>query len=305
MKTQLKHIFIVALLLFTGMAYAQVEGERKAGDRMTLTIKNVEYAFRWCPPGTFMMGSPADEAERDANETQHQVTLTRGFWMLETPVTQTMWQGVMGNNPSMSKGAKLPVAMVTWDDCQAYIKKLNDSGIAPAGFKFSLPTEAQWEYACRAGTTTAYYFGSTLSKQQAHFDERQTKEVGSYPANAWGLRDTHGNVWEWCLDWFGDYPDSVVTDPVGPSQGIYYMEDLSLNPRLVTKPTLTLDRPFQDPVRVFRGGTYSMDAGYCRSASRGFGVPAFGAPCFGLRLALIPDGQAVPQVAAPPASQQP
>ena len=215
--------------------------DRKARERTTLTIKGVEYAFRWCPAGTFMMGSPQNEANRRDSETQHQVILSRGFWMLETEVTQGMWASVMGNNPSSSKGIKLPVECVSWDDCQEYIKKLNGMKVAPAGFKFSLPTEAQWEYACRAGTTTAYSFGNTLSSEQANFGS-ETKDVGSYPANAWGLYDMHGNVWELCADWYGEYPIGAVTDPMGADRGWN---------------------------RVIRGGgKYSGYAHHCRSALR-------------------------------------
>ena len=136
-----------------------------------------------------------------------------------------MWASVMGNNPSNFKGIKRPVETISWDDCQEYIKKLNallgGAATAPAGFKFSLPTEAQWEYACRAGTTTTNYFGDSpwLSEQQANRVSGETKDVGRYPANAWGLRDMHGNVWEWCADWYGDYPGGAVTDPTGPSDG--------------------------------------------------------------------------------------
>ena len=214
--------------------------QHRAGERMVLTIKGIEYAFRWCPPGTFMMGSAPDEADRDDDEQQHEVTLSHGFWMLETQVTQGMWVSVMGNNPSHFKGDKLPVESVSWYDCQEYITKLNDElksrgnqspglkpigGLIPAalkGFQLSLPTEAQWEYACRAGTTTAYHFGDTLTQQQANFGGSigRTKEVGSYPANAWGLRDMHGNVWEWCSDLFEDYPSGAVTDPMGAERGL-------------------------------------------------------------------------------------
>ena len=241
-----------------------VEIKKRIGDagggRKVLTINGVEYAFRWCPSGTFQMGSPRDEAARYDDETQHQVTLSRGFWMLETVVTQEMWEKVMGNNPSNFKGANLPVERVSWDDSQEYIKKLNDLKIAPAGFKFSLPTEAQWEYACRAGTTTAYHFGNTLTQQQANFGGNQTRDVGSYPANAWGLRDMHGNVWEWCADWFGDYPSGAVTDPTGAERG---------------------------SVRVIRGGSWYNLAEDCRSALRGRHDPSYRSSDIGLRLSLV------------------
>ena len=232
---------------------------------MTLTIKDVEYAFRWCPPGTFMMGSPTSEEGRFANETQHQVTLSRGFWMLETEVTQNMWESVMGNNPSEVKGTKLPVNTVSWNDCQEYITKLNThlAGTPGTDFKFSLPTEAQWEYACRAGTTTAYHFGNSLSADQANFDRNvsQPKEVGSYPANAWGLRDMHGNIWELCLDRYGDYPSGTVTDPTGAQQGSRRV--------------------------VLRGGGWLSHAWDCRSAYRDGHTPSLGFSIVGFRLALV------------------
>ena len=210
------------------------------------------------------MGSPASEADRDNDETQHQITLTRGFWMLETQVTQAMWESVMGNNPSHFKGAKLPVESVSWDACQEFITKLNallaGTPGTPAGYKFSLPTEAQWEYACRAGTTTAYHFGDTLTQQQANFDGLETKAVGTYPANAWGLHDMHGNVWEWCLDWLDDYPSGAITDPTGADRG---------------------------SSRVFRGGSWRNFARHCRSALRSDFVPTSGFSHIGLRLSLV------------------
>ena len=188
------------------------------------------------------------------------VTLSKGFWLLETEVTQTMWGKVMGNNPSHFKGAKLPVEQVSWNDCQEYIKKLNEMKVAPAGFKFSLPTEAQWEYACRAGTTTVYHFGDTLTRQQANFGGNQTKDVGSYPANAWGLKDMHGNVWEWCADFYGDYPSGAVTDPTGADGG---------------------------SSRVVRGGSWINGAGNCRSADRFNYFPTSRRNGLGLRLSLV------------------
>ena len=134
------------------------------------------------------------------------------------------------------------------------------AGTPGAGYKFSLPTEAQWEYACRAGTTTAYHFGDTLTQQQANFGSNQTKEVGSYPANAWGLKDMHGNLWEWCADWYGDYPSGAVTDPTGDSSGSN---------------------------RVIRGGGWNDRAENCRSAFRNNRNPTYRYNDLGLRLSLV------------------
>ncbi|MBR0236468.1 MAG: SUMF1/EgtB/PvdO family nonheme iron enzyme [Thermoguttaceae bacterium] len=222
----------------------------KAGDRKTVTVNGVEFAFRWCPRGTFTMGSPEDEEDRDDDETQHQVTLTKGFWMMETQVTQKQWKAIMGNNPSNFKGDDLPVEQVSWNDCQEFCRKC-----VQLGLPVQLPTEAQWEYACRAGSTTAYFWGNALKGDKANCDGnypcgtttkgkylRKTTPVGSYDSNAWGLYDMHGNVWEWCADyWKEEYPSGSVTDPTGPSNGSY---------------------------RVFRGGSWYNSARHCRSASR-------------------------------------
>ena len=242
---------------------------KMAGERTVLSINGIEYAFRWCPPGAFMMGSPPNitEKARYAEETQHQVTLTRGFWMLETPVTQAMWEGVMRNNPSHFKGGeKLPVECVSWEDCQEYIQELNRLGIAPDGYCFSLPTEAQWEYACRAGTATDYYFGSTLNKKQANIQGKQTSEVGSYPANAWGLHDMHGNVKEWCVDCLAKYPSKNVTDPVRAYPGAHW----GMNEQ-----------------RVCRGGDWNSLVDECRSANRNGIYPSDRGNRIGIRLALV------------------
>ena len=237
----------------------EVAGNRKAGDRDSFIIEGTEYAFRWCPPGTFMMGKKPGEVA---------VTLSRGFWMLETEVTQAMWMSVMGDNPSHFKGANLPVGTVSWDDCQEYIKQLNDMNVAPAGYKFSLPTGAQWEYACRAGTTTAYHFGDTLTREQANINGGggRTRDVGSFPANAWGLKDMHGNVWEWCQDCYrdGDYPSGAVMDPTWPARGSY---------------------------RVIRGGSWLNLAEGCRSADQISLDPAFRYSFIGLRLSLVFEGR--------------
>ena len=164
--------------------------------------------------GTFLMGSPASEAERDSDETRHEVTLTQPFYLGKYPVTQAQWKAVMGSNPSYFKGATLPVEKVSWEDAQGFCAKVRQK----TGQVVGLPTEAQWEFACRAGTSTPFHFGSALDGTQANCDGnypygttkkgpylKKTSPVGSYPANAWGLHDMHGNVWEWCQDWDGVY----------------------------------------------------------------------------------------------------
>jgi formylglycine-generating enzyme required for sulfatase activity len=273
---KLETFFVAFVAMFVigaccNFSFAQTPS--RAGERMVLTIQGVEYPFRWCPAGTFMMGSPENEVERESNETQHQVTLTHGFWLLETPVTQAMWEGVMGGVSSAFRGKNFPVECVSWEECQAYIEKLNSLKPAPSGYRFSMPTEAQWEYACRAGTTTPFHFGSQLNGDKANCAGNfpygtelkgkslsRTSEVGAYPANAWGLHDMHGNVWEWCLDWKGDYPNGNVTDPVGASTG---------------------------SERMLRGGSWCSSAGVCRSAYRFACVPSDSHWVVGFRLSLV------------------
>jgi sulfatase modifying factor 1 len=181
--------------------------------------------FAWVPAGTFLMGSPETEKEREKNETQHRVMLTKGLYLGAHPVTQASWRETMGNNPSNHQGDDLPVEQVSWDDCQAFLQKLSERD----GHAYRLLTEAKWEYACRAGTTTPFSFGETISTNQANYDgnypygkgktgvfRTKTTAVNIFPANAWGLYDMHGNVFEWCADWFGEYPQGDVTDPHGP-----------------------------------------------------------------------------------------
>ena len=271
MKTELKKTFfcmavLAGLSICFGISYTFAQdADRKAGDRMVMEIKDVEYAFRWCPPGTFMMGAgPGEAGVRGQVGAQHRVTLTRGFWMLETAVTQQMWISVMGNNPSGFKGDRLPVEYMSWYDCYEYIRKLNELGVAPAGYKFSFPTEAQWEYACRAGTTTPYFFGDTLYRDQANFEFIGTVEVDVYPPNAWGLISMHGNTLEWCQDWFGPYPTGEVTDPTGPETGTE---------------------------KAMRGGRWRHGSRQCRSGTRDNSIPGGRSTSMGLRLVLIPDSK--------------
>ena len=213
----------------------------KAGDRVVIPVKDAEFVFRYCPAGTFMMGTPAPEDGHRSyvDETQHQVTLTKGFWIMETEVTQQQWKAIMGKNPSHFKGKSLPVENVTWDACQDFCEKCKQLGMP-----VQLPTEAQWEYACRAGTTEDY--AGNLDEMAWYDVINGPRPVGKKKANAWGLYDMHGNVWEWCQDWFGDYPKGSVTDPTGVSSSFF---------------------------RVARSGGWDNSAGFCRSANRIYSKP--------------------------------
>ncbi|MBQ9801205.1 MAG: SUMF1/EgtB/PvdO family nonheme iron enzyme [Thermoguttaceae bacterium] len=259
-----------------------------AGERMTLTIADIEVGFCWAPPGTFTQGTPDTEPERCAPyETQREVTLTQGFWLMETETTQQLWTAVVGENPSEftlekrqdMRGlvtASFPVDSVNWYDCCEFAEKLNAAGCAPKGWKFALPTEAQWEYACRAGTSTPFFWGDSLNGDKANCDgvnypyqmdadsyQGRPTNVGSYEKNPWGFYDMHGNVEEWCADIFGTYSGDPVVDPTGATEGTD---------------------------RALRGGGWRGRAKYCRSGNRFNFDPNKRFAANGCRLALIPDG---------------
>lgn len=196
-----------------------------------LTINNISQRFRWIEPGAFLMGSPKDEPERYDDEVQHTVTLTQGYWLADTAVTQVLWQAVMGNNPSRFKyDLNNPVEKVNWYDAQAFIAELNK--LVP-DINAKLPSEAQWEYACRAGTVTPFSFGGNITPELVNYHGKypyvgadqglyreKTVAVKSLPANPWGLYEMHGNVWEWCQDyWAEQLSQEPVIDPVGSSTG--------------------------------------------------------------------------------------
>ncbi|MCP5228584.1 MAG: formylglycine-generating enzyme family protein [Candidatus Accumulibacter sp.] len=196
-----------------------------------INVAGVSQRFRWLTPGRFLMGSPTDEAERGGNEAQHEVTLSRGFWLADTACTQALWQAVTGANPSeFQDDARNPVENVSWNDVQAFLAGLNRH---VPGLHARLPSEAEWEYACRAATTTPFSFGENITPEQVNYDgnhpyaggekglyREKTVPVGSLPANPWGLYEMHGNVWEWCADWYGDYPTAPQLDPTGPQTGV-------------------------------------------------------------------------------------
>ena len=217
------------------------------------------------PAGTFTMG----QAGGDKDETPHEVTLTKPFYMGVYEVTNAQWKRVMGSEPSNWKDDDRPVEQVSWDDANEFCRRLSALPEEKrAGRVYRLPTEAEWEYACRAGTTTKWSFGDDESGlgDYAWFKGNsgsQTHAVGKKKPNAWGLFDMHGNVWEWCSDWYGDYAKAAVTDPQGPSGG---------------------------SIRVFRGGSWCNSAGHCRSAFRNGNDPSFRLGDLGFRLALSPSG---------------
>ncbi len=189
--------------------------ESSGKEEVTDLGKDVKLEMILIPAGKFVMGSPASEKGHRINETQHEVTLTKPFYMGKYEVTQEQWDAVMVNNRSFYRGPKLPVTSVSWENCQEFIKKLN----AKTSGGYRLPTEAEWEYSCRAGTTTAYSYGDSITKNDSNVEGLSTKVVGSYKPNAFGLYDMHGNVWEWCEDWKVDYPKEAVIDPKGPEAG--------------------------------------------------------------------------------------
>lgn len=227
-----------------------------AGDYKQVSIGDQQIIFRWCPPGKFIMGSPVNEVCREWDEDQAEVKITRGFWLMMTEVTQGLYQSVTGTNPSKFKGSPLlPVEKVSWVDANRFCDKLNDllQKELAAGYRITLPTEAQWEYAARAGTTKAYSFGNEINSNQANFNGtsrfgnkvlepnlQKTTEVRSYPRNAWWLYDMHGNVFEWVSDWYEPNP-LAGDDPTGPASGV---------------------------MRVIRGGSWVNGADGCRSAFR-------------------------------------
>ena len=214
-------------------AYATLKGNRAGEEREFEIAPGVKMTFSWCPAGEFMMGSPKSEEGRDSrDEDQARVTLSKGFWISQTEVTQSQWAAVMGSNPldgigpygkphpESTKGPNRPIVGVSWEDAQVFMEKVNATLRNEDGGKMSLPTEAQYEYAARAGEAGVYPGGS-LDEVAWHEGNcgGYSHPVGKKDPNAWGLYDMHGNVMEWCSDWAGDYPEGAVSDPTGPKEG--------------------------------------------------------------------------------------
>lgn len=240
----------------------------------------------WCPPGKFTMGSPAAESERRPDEGQVQVTLSQGFWMGKYEVTQAEWKRVVGELPGQltaGEGDDFPVYTVNFAEAEGFCRKLTEQararGELPKDWEFRLPTEAQWEYACRAGTTTATSFGDKLSSSQANFQGKpyngaeggpslkRAARVGSFPPNRWGFHDMHGNVFEWCRDWYHARLPGGVDPDLSSSRG-----------------ARNSDGTFS---RVRRGGCWADDGRACRSAFRLRFEPERGHGHIGFRVVAV------------------
>jgi len=234
---------------------------------------SIGMSFVRIPRGSFIMGSPEHERNRRTDEQQHEVTISRDYYLGTYEVTQAQYEQLIGDNPSRFQPERLggdnalnPVETVSWDDAVEFCRRLSElPEEKAAGRVYRLPTEAEWEYACRAGSETAYSFGETPDSlaEYGWFDDnsgKRTQPVGQKLPNAWGLYDMHGNVWEWCADWKGDYPSGAVTAPVGPADG---------------------------EARVARGGCWMYVASLCRSAGRYAYPPSYRYRNVGFRVVLI------------------
>jgi formylglycine-generating enzyme required for sulfatase activity len=267
-----KGVIAVSLWLGVGASISSAQPPKEITNSIGMKLVLI-------PKGTFMMGSPESEEGRGEDETQHGVTISKDYYLGVYEVTQAQYEKVIGKNPSRFQGAivgnenaDLPVDNVSWDDAVAFCKKLSDlPEEKKAGLVYRLPTEAQWEYACRAGSKTAYSFDDEegLLPVYGWFyrnSSKRTHTVGLLEPNAWGLYDMHGNVWEWCSDWYEEYPKGAVSDPTGPKEG---------------------------SSRVYRGGSWNNLAALCQSALRSGNNPSLRINYLGFRVALSPSG--IPQ----------
>ena len=230
-------------------------------------VNTVGIAFVAIPSGTFTMGSPANEKGRRENESQHQVTISKPFYLSVVEINQSQYQAIMGSNPSVrhkpGKGSDaFPVDSVTWVEATSFCSKLSQLPEEKRkGRIYRLPTEAEWEYACRAGGTDRYTFGDSEANlsEYAVSGGESTQPVGSKKPNRWGLRDMHGSVWEWCSDWYAEYDNAAVIDSNGPTTGVK---------------------------RVRRGGCWCSLDEACRSAMRASDPPEYKGDIMGLRVLL-------------------
>lgn len=268
-------ILLAALLALTGCSAPRPlppsDPPPPAGVPLTSMKNSLGMEFLLVPGGDFTMGSPASETGRDQDERQHEVTLSQGFYLQRTEVTQGQWRAVMGHNPAffLNCGDHCPVEQISWEDAQNFIARLNERDPV---FDYRLPTEAEWEYAARAGSTSALPNGELQGAVgEALLQDPGLDQIGWYVGNAelgthptaqkqpndWGFYDMHGNVQEWVADWHNTYPFNAVIDPAGPEQG---------------------------HTKILRGGSWNLYARFCRSASRAWASPSLFDPFTGLRL---------------------
>ena len=253
--------------------WMSAEGRDECGRWAELRVNGVVQRLRWIEPGEFWMGSPKDEPERYDDEVRHRVRLTKGFWLADTTCTQALWEAVLGHNPSKFTGdLQLPVEQVSWDDVTQQFLPALDRTLP--GLNGRLPTEAEWEYACRAGTTTPFFWSEPITPEKLNYDgnhpyngapkglcRERTVPVKDFRPNAWGLYQMHGNVWEWCQDVKADYPTGEAVDPIGAQEGVEARQ------------------------RVLRGGSWSSGGRFCRAADRRAREPGARLDSFGFRLA--------------------
>ena len=269
MNIKMKKLFVllgVSLVVAIGFCGCGKEAEARAkveAERTIALSNGVQLKMIRVEPGSFMMGS---ENGYSSEEPVHQVTLTKPYYLGETEVTQAQWRAVMGYNPSHFQRDSRPVEVVSWHDAMEFCQKLNDEGKAPRGWKFTLPTEAQWEFAARGGNKSkGYKYSGSNNVEDVAWSKSNSGEeahaVRQKQANELGLYDMSGNVYEWCLDWYGGYSSSEVTDPQGPQGG---------------------------SDRVRRGGSWTTYAEFCYSAIRFYRDPNYRDDSIGFRLALVP-----------------
>jgi len=286
MSTVSNSVVIVALVIFLSSVSRAEDllSGGKAGEERT--VEGVKLC--WCPAGKFKMGSPITELERRPGEIQVDVTLTKGFWIGKYEVTQGEWKRVVGSFPgelTAGAGNDYPIYTINFAEAEDFCAKLTklarEKGELPVDWEFRLPTEAQWEYACRAGTTTATAFGDKLSSKQANFEGKpynhaepgpslkRSAVVGSYPPNAWGIHDMHGNIYEWCRDWY------CRRLPGGIDPDLHDAKDRATKSE------------HGDISRVRRGGCWADEGWPCRSSFRLRFEPERRADHIGFRVVLV------------------
>ena len=277
-KKSLKYALLVCIILVFAMGSFLLKDILKEDEIKEPEVKLDNFSFEkfrtvsplglemiWCPPGSFQMGSSKNEVGRKENETLHTATISKGFYLGKYEVTQAQWEKVMGSNPSFFIGTNRPVERVSWEQAKSFCEKLTqidrEKGILPDGWKYDLPTETEWEYACRAGSETRFAWGETIDQTLANYksDINSTQEIGFYISNTWGFFDMHGNVYEWVFDKIGNYSNTPVVDTKGSKKGYN---------------------------RVLRGGSWFNNENELRSADRASALPGISATFIGFRLAL-------------------